>query len=177
MSQLLDEQYLTWLYSRVGSVKVRTPSKTYWSLLKKLYTTEFVWFVPNDDNRVEDGRDLRHEFFELYDIDNEEEWMGLGCSFLELLIGLSRRLSFEAEGDPRDWFWVLIDNLRLTNFTDAYFEKKAAEEHVEELVDAVIWRTYDYDGDGGLFPLQHATRDQRDVELWYQLCAYVLELD
>lgn len=66
----LDEQYLKWLYRQVASSKYRNPARTYWSLLRQLYTTEFVWTVPNDDNRVEDGRDLRYEFLKklVYDL-------------------------------------------------------------------------------------------------------------
>lgn len=84
----LDELYFTWLYSQVGSVKDRNPSRSYWKILRKLFTKEFVWIVPNDDNRAEDGRDLRLEFLEEHDIqDVDPNWMRLGCSMLELLIG------------------------------------------------------------------------------------------
>lgn len=177
MSYLLDEHYLTWLYSQVGSVKVRNPSKSYWSLFKQLYSTEFVWFIPNDDNRVEDGRDLRFEFLSDVGRNDDSDWINLGCSVMELLVALSRRLAFEAGGDSHDWFWVLIGNLGLSDYTDSYILKNSAEEEIEDVVNTMIWRTYDHDGHGGLFPLQDAQRDQRDVELWYQLSAYVLELD
>jgi len=49
VSQPLDELYFTWLYSQVGSVRTRNPARTYWSLLRYLYTKEFVWIIPNDD--------------------------------------------------------------------------------------------------------------------------------
>lgn len=176
MSQLLDEHYLTWLYGQVANVRARKPSKTYWNLFKQLYTTEFIWFVPNDDNRVEDGRDLRYEFFDIYDIDDEDEWLGLGCSFLELLFGLARRLTFEAEHDVNYWFWVLLNNLDLSQYNDETYSEKSAEGKIGNVVDDVIWRTYSPDGSGGLFPLKNADQDQRDVELWYQLSAYVIEL-
>jgi hypothetical protein len=172
MAATLDDEYLTWLYSQVASVRQTKPSGTYWKLFKQLYTKEFVWFVPNDDNRVEDGRALRHEFFKENDMDGDPTWDGMSCSFLELLIGLSRRLSFEAEGPPDDWFWHILDNIDLTNYTDA---DRFDPGDVEELLDQVIWRTYDPDGYGGLFPLRYPDEDQRGEELWNQLCAYVLE--
>ena len=59
MSHILDEDYLTWLYSQVGSVKLRNKAKSHWSLLRQMYTKEFIWLIPNDDNLLEDGRDLR----------------------------------------------------------------------------------------------------------------------
>lgn len=176
MSLLLDEHYLTWLYSQVANVRARKKTNTYWCLMKQLYTTEFVWFIPNDDNRIEDGRDFRYEFFEIYDIDDEDEWLGLGCSVLELLLGLSRRLAFEAEHDAKYWFWVLLSNLGISDYNDESYSENSAEGKIGNAVDAVIWRTYDYRGRGGLFPLHHTDEDQRDVELWYQLGAYVIEL-
>lgn len=172
MSHLLDEQYLEWLYSQVASVKTRTRSRTYWNILRQLYCKEFAWFVPNDDNRAEDGRYLRYEFVEELGLDMEEDWFHLPCSMLEMMIGLSRRLSFEAEGEPRWWFWHLMGNLGLHELNDAV---EYSEEEVDEVLDRVIWRTYLPDGRGGLFPLKHAEQDQTRVELWYQLSAYLLE--
>lgn len=171
--QPLDELYLTWLYSQIGSVKLKNLSRTYWSLLRQLYRKEFVWIVPNDDNRVEDGRYLRYEFLEDQRIlDPDPEWMALGCSMLELLIGLSRRLSFEAEGKSRDWFWILLENLGLESYNDKTY---ISHEEVDALLEQVIWRTYRQNGTGGLFPLKHPKKDQRKVEIWYQLNAYLLE--
>lgn len=172
----LDEQYLTWLYGSIGSRKLRNSSRTYWSLARQLYTTEFVWFVPNDDNRVEDGRDLRIEFLNACEYDaDDDEWLSLPCSMLEMLIGLSRRLSFEADGEPRDWFWHLIENLDLRHYNDRDYDRRA-ERHIEEVLNRVIFRQYDPDGHGGLFPLRDADKDQRKVELWYQMAHYLLEL-
>lgn len=173
MNELLDESYLRWLYSQVASVRLKNPSRTYWRILRQLYTKEFIWIIPNDDNRVEDGRDLRYEFIEeqgLEDVD--QEWMNLGCSFLEMMIGLSRRLSFEDDGEPRTWFWKLMENLDLERYNDNVV---IPDDKVDEILDTVIQRTYKRDGRGGLFPLRSARFDQRDVEIWYQLSAYLLE--
>ena len=171
--QPLDELYLTWLYSQIGSVKLKTLSRTYWSLLRQLYTKEFVWIVANDDNRVEDGRYLRYEFLDdQMIVDPDPEWMDLGCSVLEMLIGLSRRLSFEAEGKSRDWFWILLENLGLESYNDKTY---SSHEAVDAVLEQVIWRTYSQNGAGGLFPLKHPKKDQRKVELWYQLNSYLLE--
>lgn len=172
MNEPLDELYLTWLYSQVASPKARNPSRTYWTLLRQLYKKEFVWFVPNDDNRVEDGRYLRYEFLEAHHRSHEDDWMDLSCSFLEMLIALSRRLSFQADGEPVIWFWHLIETLELANYNDNVIYPY---DEVDEILDRVIWRTYEKDGKGGLFPLKNANRDQRQVEIWYQMSAYLIE--
>ena len=173
MSEPLDESYLAWLYSQVASVRLSNPSRTYWSLIRQLYRTEFIWFVPNDDNRVEDGRDLRVEFLESEELEADSNWMDLGCSVLEMLIALSRRLAFEAEGKPRGWFWHLMQNLKLDQQTDDVHDS----EKVEDILNRLVYRTYKSDGSGGLFPLRGTSRDQRKVEIWYQLNEYLLEQD
>lgn len=176
MDEPLDEKYFKWLYRQVASDRLKDPTRTYWELLRMLYSKEFVWLIANDDNRVEDGRDLRREFVVARKIeDPDPEWMNLGCSFLEMLIGLSRRCSFEADGPAKDWFWLLIGNINLAAFCDAYFRTRKQHNYVDEAMDAVIWRTYRPDGRGGLFPLRQPAQDQRDVELWYQLSCYLLE--
>ena len=168
----LDVRYLTWLYSQVSSTRTRTGPKTYWNLFHQLFQTEFAWFVPNDDNRAEDGRALRTEWTGEEGIEADHEWLSLGCNFLELLIGLSRRLSFETDGDVSVWFWQLIENLGMSGFTDArYFEA----EEVDDITHRVMFRSYDRDGNGGLFPLRRASKDQRKVEIWYQLSEYLLQ--
>lgn len=177
MSAPLDELYLTWLYEQVGSVKLKNKVRTYWSLLRRLYTTEFVWLIPNDDNRVEDGRDLRYDFLREHGIDVQDVdplWLSEGCSMLELLIVLSRELSFQAEGEPRDWFWHLIDNLDIHINDRSY--NSAREQHIDDVLNRVVYRQYSPDGHGGLFPLRRPESDQRRVELWFQLCAYILEM-
>lgn len=174
MSTPLDELYLTWLYSQVGSVKLKIRSRTYWSLLRRLQTTEFVWLIPNDDNRVEDGRDLRRLFLQEAGVPADLPWMADGCTMLELLVVLARELSFQAGGECPDWFWHMIDNLGIhINDRDYNAEK---EQHVDRVLWTVINRQYDASGRGGLFPLMRPEQDQRNVELWYQLCAYILEI-
>jgi hypothetical protein len=172
VNEPLDELYLKWLYGQVASTKYRDPARTYWSLMRQLYKSEFVWIVPNDDNRVEDGRDLRLRFMEDEGIVSvDAEWMGFGCSFLEMLIALAKTLSFETGMTSRFWFWRLLENIGLDSFTDNRYE----EGYVDEVVQRVVFRKYARNGHGGLFPLRHADEDQRDIEIWYQLSAYLLK--
>ena len=176
MDEPLEEQYFTWLYNQVASVRLKNPARTYWSLTRLLHKKEFEWSVPNDDNRVEDGRDLRHEFVTQHHIYRPDpEWVGMPCSMLEMLIGLSQRLSYEAEGDARDWFWELIENLDLEHFNDRAYHGDVSKYHINAILDRVIKRQYQPDGYGGLFPLHDPRRDQRKVELWYQMSNYLLE--
>lgn len=172
----LDELYLQWLYSQVADVKLRNPARTYWSLMRVLYKKMFVWTVPNDDNRVADGKDLRYEFFRDNHITAvERSWLELECSMLEMLVALSRTLAFEIDGNSRECFWHFMQVLGLDIYAD---NRQIPHDEVDDILDTVIWRRYRSDGHGGLFPLKKTPlQDQRDVELWYQLNAYLLELD
>lgn len=173
MTPPLDELYFTWLYGQVGSVKIANPSRTYWALCRQLFKKEFVWIVPNDDNRAEDGRDLRQEFLEEERIaEVEDDWLRYGCSMLELLIALSRRCAFEAGDTSEHWFWRIMGNAQLAIYNDRVLN---FAKEVDEKLDCIIWRTYMPSGRGGLFPLENPDKDQRRVEIWYQLCAYLLE--
>lgn len=175
MSAHLDERYFEWLYGQVCSVRLKNPSRTYRNLFHILYTKEYVWLIPNDDNRVEDGKDLRYLFLDLEGIEirpEDQRWLELGCSFLEFLIALSRRLEFETDVDSVTWFWQLIENIGLNQLNDRV---EIDEDAVNDVLDRVIWRNYKRNGRGGLFPLHNATKDQRKVEIWYQLSAYILE--
>lgn len=175
----LDDTYLTWLYGLVSSVQNTNPENNHWNLLRVLYSTAFSGYVPNDDNRSSDGKELRFEFLQttgypLYD--PYGTWFDLDCSMLEMILALARRAAFEDEalGSPVEWFWRMIHNLELDGYTDDIFEISIQEE-VEEVLARVNNRTYMRDGSGGLFPLQKAKEDQRKVELWTQLSAYLLE--
>lgn len=173
MLEPLDEAYLRWLYSQVASPRLRSPHKTFWKLTRTMYTTEFLWTVPNDDNRVEDGRLLRDEF--LQDIRAhhvDPDWLALGCSFLEMVIALSRRLTFEAQRTPNWWFWELMKNIGLQDCHDA---SETTEDEIRQVLETVVWRTYRPNGHGGLFPLDRPAHDQRRVEIWYQLNTYLLD--
>lgn len=172
MSSKDDESYLVWLYAQIGSVRLRNRARSFWDLARVMFTTEFTWFVPNDDNRAEDGRDLRLEFMDDTGYEPDEEWLDLGCSMLEMMIALSRRLSFEADGEARDWFWQLVANLGLEECND---RSNFDQGRVTEILQTVCKRTYASNGQGGLFPLRNPDRDQRKVELWDQQSAYIRE--
>lgn len=174
MDEPLDELYLRWLYGQVANVRTRVRARTYWGLLRQLYTTEFVWFVPNDDNRVVDGLELRNEFLQDSELEVDENWMLLGCSFLEMMIALCRHLAFETEGKVAFWFWRLIENLDLEDITDAVYPTYSHDD-ISEKLNAVLWRRYHPSGEGGLFPLKQAPQDQTKVELWYQMNTYLIE--
>lgn len=161
--------YFLWLIAQIG-VPERNRN-TYNDLFMRLYETEFVWIVPHDDNRLQDAVELRDEFNKRRDPSLDE----MPVSLLEVLIALSRRVSWTTDRSPEFWAWQLLENLRLTKASDPVTGRKA--EKVEEIIEALIWRTYGQDGNGGFFPLNFPADDQTKREIWDQMNAYVNEMN
>ena len=174
----MTNSYFDFLWNLVGR------KKEYGRLLLYLHETEFYSLVPNDDNRGVDGEQLRNHYFDEVgptrppslpnDIPDGP------CTVLEMIIGVAFRLEFELLGGQyerpaADWFWVLIDNLGLTGYTDQKMGYGIYILEVKAAVECLLERRYLEDGDGGLFPLKRPIKDQRRVEIWYQMSAWVIE--
>jgi len=156
-------------------------SREYDKLLKELHGIEFYSLIPNDDNRGEDGKQLRKKF------ENEEKGpqslslsLNKPCTVLEMLIGLAYRLEFESanshwEKTPGEWFWVLLDNLGLGWYDNKMFIQMKGATEINQKVGVFLDRHYKSDGSGGLFPLKEPQKDQRRIEVWYQMSAYIME--
>jgi hypothetical protein len=143
--------------------------------MRLMHQKEFVWIIPNDDNRVNDGLDLRTEFINEHHSRRHLTRESFGpCTVLELLIGLSRRLAFHAGGEAEEWACQLLDNLGLLEMKDPISKPKIEETY--KILDDLIWRQYRFDGIGGFFPLSYPQTDQAKLEIWYQMHAYVLEI-
>ena len=97
-----------------------------------------------------------------------------------MLIYLAKRCEFELYNGEitvcfRDIFWELISNLGLEKYskrgwkgTNVYFE-------IDEILNIWLERRYDEDGKGNIFPLKDPIKDQKTVEIWYQMQSYLLE--
>lgn len=177
-----EQDYFHWLCELVH---IDQGDASYWILAKDLHQKKFYSLIAHDENRGYDGLELREEYLrdigypKYISIDGE-------CSVFEMLIGLARRIDFETS-NPYDfddrtdrtayWFWEMLDNLNLIQFSDdAYAElKDQAVVAVDWILENFLRRNYNPDGYGGLFPLKNCHENQCNVEIWYQLSAYLLE--
>lgn len=137
-----------------------------------LYNIEFRGGVPNDKNRAADGIRLRQAYSDTCS-DNSP------CTVLELLVALSIRMDYnlcEVGGPerPGKWFLEMIDNLELEKYPGWELEEDNVFKN-QFIIDRFLDRTYSRSGHGGLFPLNQARRDQRRIEIWYQMMAYLDE--
>ena len=74
-------------------------------------------------------------------------------------------------------FWEMIDNLGLIGYDDASYADVRNRIRVSDILNNLIRRRYHRNGRGGLFPLKRPSCDQRKVEIWYQMNAYLMEKD
>lgn len=175
----LNSRYFEWLTAKVGTGGRRRVS--YSRLFHILHNVAFSWFVPNDDNRGADGLRLRTIFIdELFPFEDDDIVISGPCSILEVLVALAIRcendimLDLERGDRTSTWFWLMLNNLDLTRYTDSAFTDEAALE-IEDKLSIFVNREYEFNGSGGLFPLKHPETDQRAVEIWYQMNAYLIE--
>lgn len=163
----MANRYFEYLVAQIH-VGRRYRDKSYSGLFGALHRTEFVWLIPNDDNRVEDARDIRREFW-----GEGRMFPRTGVSILEVLVALARRIEFQAGGNQEQWAWTLIQNLGLHRCYDPLSEEQLRK--IDESLSALVRRQYKPNGQGGFFPLKHPEEDQTKVELWYQMQAYINE--
>ena len=166
-----DVEYYNWLVSCVHIPN----GKSYFGIFEIMHNTEYHWTVPNDNNRIADGLNLRPIFRAIVQ-NGEGPPLSLDArtaTTLEVLVALSTRMEFQMDGQAPRWAWKLLKNLRLTGFDDPLSDED--REHVNDILHALIWRTYKPNGQGGFFPLKHPEEDQREVEVWYQMNKYAIE--
>ena len=154
--------------------------KNYTILAKDLHKMPFRVVLDRDDNRVGDGLELREDYARTYGEHVVYDSMS-GCSVLELLLGVAKRMDFELS-DPYDanehvhrYFWELIQNLGLDTYDDDSYFTIGGWFSCKDILDRFVDRNYRRNGQGGLFPLRYPKGDQRCVEIWYQMHAYLEE--
>lgn len=177
---LLLTTYYSWLCNVINIKHYND----YQLLISTLHQKEFSWSVPNDDNRVFEGRNLREQFCEQNDIDYIYDAFPEEVSMLEVMIALAYRCESIMEDQPgnrnvAEWFWKMINNVHLDKYADDYslveYERLHLCDEISSILDRIINRTYERNGRGGLFPMKHDKKDQRKVELWYQMNRYLVE--
>lgn len=172
------KDYFAWLQEYVGSPKVED---SYYLLLGRLFDTPFSWVVALDMNRALDGISLKSQFSLDCYYGEPLRFQEYPCSVLEMLLALAIRIEnnlYNGEDEHKTdvWFWEMLDNLGLVEFTDDNYHNAGGDVEVDKIIYTMMDRRYRKDGsEGGLFPLKYAKKDQRKVEIWYQMNEYLME--
>jgi hypothetical protein len=147
------------------------------AVCRLMHQVEFAALVPYDENRIAVAAELRNIFrrdagplspLEVADL------MTPNCSVFEVLIGLARQADDMIPLTLKVWFHIFIENLGLDRYDDEHVQRRSTWP-AERIINTFNNRTYRPNGRGGIFPLRHPRHDQREVELWYQMGAYMTE--
>jgi hypothetical protein len=125
----IEMRYVDWLrYQAMGQ------DRSYDSLLDFLYHKPYIYTIRMDENRAEDGVELRYIFGAENNIDYEDILSGLDagrdCSMLEMMVGLARRcesqimIDMEEGAQPERWFYIMLTNLGLKEFDNEHFDPR-----------------------------------------------------
>lgn len=177
---ILNNEYFDWMHNLVCNDR-RSRRLSYRKLLSYLHDKDFTYIIELDGNRAEDGMELRYRFGDergyrepqiAYYLDNRP------CSILEMMVALAIRCEEHIMDDPDigdrtgQWFWDMISNLGLMYMDDTNFD----EQYTDEIIDRLLNREYESDGEGGLFTVRNRREDLRTVEIWYQMCWYLNDI-
>lgn len=176
----LQEIYFNWMSERV--FKNPRDIEQYSYLLDALNASMFYFSIPMDENRMQDGIDLRYRFAFEKGYSNQEVEVELSnnrsCSMLEMMVALSikgdERILYDYEtGGRADYiFMIMLQSLEFDNMTDDRFDPG----FIDEKIDSLLNHRYNYNGYGGLFVVENPRRDMREVDIWYQMNWYIQAL-
>lgn len=169
---MAEVEYFNWICELIHCKGRRT--RSYNKLLRYLYDVDFTYLIDLDENRAQDGLDLR-ERFEYETKRTLIPYLGdKQCSVLEMLVALALRCEEQImdnaeENRLGEWFWGMIENLGLGRMSDSKFDLT----HVMQSIDIFLNREYSPDGEGGLFTIEETKYDLTKIEIWYQMCWYL----
>ena len=140
----------------------------------QLFDSPFEVILDKDSDRISDCLALRGQYF--YEIGINGDFSNKEVSILELLISLAIRIDNEYIGNPNDphpeiIFWEMICNLGLNKFDNSHYNG----DKIYRILGNFVSRQYDFNGNGGIFPLKNVCFDQKDVEIVGQMKAYLSE--
>lgn len=161
----IEELYFEWMCDLVCD-EFHMPEE-YNSLLRHLNSYDFSYDrrVLMDENRYNDGIDLRYIFKYRTDVEIAVHLDNRPCSVLEMMVALVNRCA-DIWGDGMSlWFWEMIKSLGLEGMDEDHYKFK----YVNDRLDIFIYRKYEPNGRGGLFTVKNHPRDMRDVDIWCQM--------
>lgn len=161
-------KYIHWVLKDKLSLTDKEVKK-YQYLVSALTNVEFVWRHPMDENRAEDGLELRDDFeYETGEyLDKSSGLMG-PCTFFEMLAALAIRCENQlmrnlSMGDRTSkWFFEFLDNLDL-------LDENLRENEIIDIAEDFM------DGNIDMFPLKNKGIVQKNEQIWKQLAAYINE--
>ena len=143
-------------------------AKAYNFLSMELIKLPFRYTHPMDENRWQDGMNLRHDFtYETEKFLDSSSGILPGCSFLEMLVALSCKCenqimrNIDIGNRTKKWFYMMLKCLDFYKMTN----KNWQFEYSEEVKNKV--------NEGKIFHFK--TKKVENEEIWKQLMVYLRE--
>ena len=181
---VLQDVYFRWLCGIIGFKNIEYSTCRHCLLLIELYNIDFYIIdgvEGNEQNRIIDAMDLKVEFCETHTEIDKDSMFKNPPSVLEVMVALARRIDDDIMYDPvvglnaSQWFWEMIHNLNMDDFTDDNYNYTWSSDDVDIIVSKMMDRAYPENGIGSLFPLKNPNFDARKVEIWTQMQAWLTE--
>jgi hypothetical protein len=174
----IESLYFRWLYDQVVPELDIEGVSSYWRVCSIMHSMVFKDLVEYDSNRIAEVTTLRDEFLMTLRQPNPHDRADVlfpDATIFEVLVMLAKRANLMVEMDLMKWFQLFLKNLKLDRYSDWYCVTGRTG-GIHRTLERFNNRTYRPNGqNGGLFPLAHPLKDQRTVELWYQMGAFMNE--
>ena len=175
--------YLCWLMNQC-QLEADGP-EGYLRLCEVLQGIYFVSLIEFDENRIEEGKELREEWADTDGGDIsalEGELIPYTCTALELILVMARRMCYEMSDSQFDagigkWVMELLENAGLATYRNDIFETDpdGCTAKIKCILHDIIYRRYMPDGTGSFFPTETTGTDARHEELLVQMNNYLAE--
>ena len=135
--EMLLKMYFDWL---TELIECDDRTNLYETLLHYLFDTNFVWLesIPLDENRAEDGLELRKFYAKLLGENGGPRLLELlqnkPCSMLEMLVAFADKLTQLVSLEKYEFFWMFIENLGLAWATEYDFDINIVGEIVNDFM-------------------------------------------
>lgn len=173
----IRNDYLEWLKKKIKIEKYN--NEDYSLLFLQLYNHAYVWSIPEDSSRSENGKELRREFVEEIGAGLEEyDSLGYPSNVLEVLVAMSLYCDkdvIDLSENDTNVFWIMMENLDLLRYSDQ--NQRPVEKQIDEIniiLEKFLYRKYLRNGsEGGAFPIAGFRRNMVKLPLWQQLMNYL----
>ena len=156
------------------------------SVCSLMLVCPFYAVMPDDENQIEQALYMRREYAR--QLSNEEKtqfYRAVGpCSVFEIVVILVEKLRYNLIGNPLAnnqpalLFLELLDNLGVSWVNDRVFAENpgTCSAEIEGALEVFVNREYGPCGeDGGLFPVEKARSDMREMSLHRQMEEYLID--
>lgn len=133
--------YLPWLIER-GCLGDYRALASVWDEI------EFVWYIPEDEDKAIQALRMRDEYS--YELDRPTPREG-AVSFLEVFVSITDTLTAMVYQDREEFTRSILMNLGVSDAVDSRFLGAALYARALDSAETVMYRTYQKNGSGGLF--------------------------